>query len=113
MARFHLERLFLDHNEAITAMLRAALGDPGCVPALRTLIQDTLAPGVAGGLREPDAKLRAEIFSALMVGLFISRHIVGVEPLASASVDAIVAILEPALDGVLDRVSTNSAGGEK
>ena len=50
IARFYLEHLFLDRNEAITAMLRAALGDPGCVPALRTVIQDTLVAGVAGAL---------------------------------------------------------------
>jgi AcrR family transcriptional regulator len=101
IARFYLEHLFLDRNEAITAMLRAALGDPGCVPALRALIQDTLVAGVAGALVGADTKLRAELVGAQMVGLFISRHVVSVEPLASASIDAIVGLLGPALDSLL------------
>jgi len=109
LARFYLEHLFLDRNEAITAMLRAALGDPSCVPALRKVIQDTMAAGMAGALQGPDRKLRAELVGAHMVGLFISRHIVGVEPLASASIDAIVALLGPALDTLLAGVSPNSA----
>lgn len=101
MARYYLEHLFVERSEAITAMLRAGLGDPGCVPALRVLIERTLVSAVAGTLGGKDARLRAELAGALMVGLFVSRCIVGVEPLATASVEEIVALLAPALDGLL------------
>ena len=110
MARLYLERLFLDGNEAIAATLRAGLGDPGCVPALPTLIEKTLAGGAIGALQGTDERLRVEIFGALMVGLFISRHIVGVEPLVSAPIDAIVAILGPAIDSILDGKSMSPEG---
>jgi AcrR family transcriptional regulator len=101
MARYYLERLFVDRTEAITAMLRAGLGDPGCVPALRTLIEQTLVSAVAGRLRSENARLRAELVGATMVGLFVSRCVVGVQPLASAPADDVVALLAPALDVLL------------
>lgn len=101
MARYYLARLFVDRSDAITAMLRAGLGDPGCVPALRALIERTLVTAAAGRLRSGHARLRAELVGATMVGLFVSRCIVGVQPLASASVDEVVALLAPALDVLL------------
>lgn len=102
MARYYLEHLFVERSEAISAMLRAGLGDPECVPALRALIERTLVTATAGRLLgAKDARLRAELAGALMVGLFVNRCIVGVEPLASASVDQLVSLLAPALDALL------------
>ncbi len=101
MARLHLEHLFVDRNQAIMALLRAVLGDPDSLPTLRTRIEQTLVPGVADSLEAPDARLRSELTGALMTGLFIVRNIVGVEPLASAPVDDVVALLGPALDALL------------
>jgi AcrR family transcriptional regulator len=101
MARYYLEHLFVERAEAISAMLRAGLGDPECVPALRALIERTLVSAAAGTLGAKDARLRAELAGALMVGLFVNRCIVGVEPLASASVDQLVSLLAPALDALL------------
>jgi AcrR family transcriptional regulator len=101
MARHYIDHLFVERGEAITAMLRAGLGDPGCVPALRALIERTLVSAVAGTLGGGEARLRAELAGALMVGLFVSRHIVGVEPLATAPPDAVIALLGPALDTIL------------
>jgi hypothetical protein len=109
MARYYLERLFVDRAEAITAMLRAGLGDPGSVPPLRSLIEQTLVSAVAGRLRSQNARLRAELVGATMVGLFVSRCIVGVQPLASASVNDVVALLAPALDVLMGETVSSAA----
>jgi AcrR family transcriptional regulator len=101
LARYYLEHLFVERSEAISATLRAGLGDPECVPALRALIERTLVTAAAGTLGAKDARLRAELAGALMVGLFVNRCIVGVEPLASASVEQLVSLLAPALDALL------------
>jgi AcrR family transcriptional regulator len=111
MVRHYLDRLFVDRSEAIAAMLRAGLGDPGCVPALRTLIEENLVSAAAGGLRSADARLRAELVGATMVGLFISRCIVGVQPLASAPVEEIVTLLGPALDLLLGERAISERSG--
>jgi AcrR family transcriptional regulator len=101
MARYYLAHLLPERRDAITAMLRAGIGDPDCIPALRTLIEQTLVAGAARALRSKDARLRAELAGAQMIGLFITRCIVGVEPLATASVDQIVKVLGPALNALL------------
>jgi AcrR family transcriptional regulator len=101
VVRFYLERVFKEQSDTISAMLRTALGDPEDVPTLRTLIRDTLLQGAARALGGNTAKLRAELVGAQMTGLFISRHLVRVEPLASASVDEVAALLGPTLDPLL------------
>ncbi|HEY2368554.1 MAG TPA: helix-turn-helix domain-containing protein, partial [Polyangiaceae bacterium] len=35
LARLHLDHVFVERREAVAAMLRAAIGDPESVPALR------------------------------------------------------------------------------
>jgi AcrR family transcriptional regulator len=100
-ARLHLEELFEQHEEAITAMLRAALGDPASVPALRQVIEEGIVRGAARALPGPDARLRTELAGAWIVGLFICRHMVKVEPLASASVERVVRHVGPPLDALL------------
>jgi AcrR family transcriptional regulator len=101
MVRYYLEHLFVERREPITAMLRAGVGDPGCLPALRAMIERTLVTAAAGAMRGEDARLRAELVGAQMLGLFVSRCVVGVEPLASASVDDVVRRLAPAIDSLL------------
>jgi AcrR family transcriptional regulator len=101
VARFYLEHVFRERREVISAMLRTALGDPEDVPTLRNLIRDTLLRGASRALGGTSAKLRAELVGAQLTGLFISRHLVRVEPLASASVDEVAALLGPALDSLL------------
>jgi hypothetical protein len=115
MARYHLQHLFVERRDAITAMLRAGLGDPGCVPALRALIERTLVSSTAEMLGGERADLRAELAGALMVGLFVTRQIVAVEPLASASVDEVVGLVAPALDVLLGEVRgpRNRARGDE
>jgi len=106
MARYHIEHLFVERSDAITAMLRAGLGDPDCVPALRALIEETMVSATAEMLGGENAHLRAELAGALMVGLFVTRHIVAVEPLASASANDVVGLVSPALDVLLGKVES-------
>lgn len=101
IVRFYLERAFPEYQTSISALLRTALGDAAHTPQLRNLIQKALVEGSARAMGGTDAKLRAELFGAQMTGLFISRYLVRVEPLASASVDTVAALLGPSVDVML------------
>jgi AcrR family transcriptional regulator len=101
LARFYLGSLFVENREEITAMLRAALGDPDCRPTLRKLLEDGVVKDAARKLKGPGAKLRAELLGAIVVGLFVCRHMMEMEPLATAPIEDIVARLGPAIDAVL------------
>ena len=103
LVRFALENVFTSKSHAVAAMIRAAVADPGCVPALRGLIEKTVVTAVASAIRGSDARLRAELFGAMMVGLFVVRHVVRVEPIASASPEEVAKWLGPAIDVVVGR----------
>jgi AcrR family transcriptional regulator len=102
LARFYLERMFIENGTAITGMLRAALGDPDCRPTLRKLLEDGVVKDVARVLKGPDAKLKAELVGAMVVGLFTCRHMMEMEPLATAPVADVVTLLAPAIQAVLE-----------
>lgn len=101
LLRFMLEHVFASRSHAIAALIRAAVADPGSVPPLRSLIEKTVVTGAASAIRGPDARLRAELFGAVIVGLFVVRQIVRVEPLASASPERVAAVVGPALEIIL------------
>jgi AcrR family transcriptional regulator len=103
VARFFLEQVFTSRSHAVTAMIRAAVADPGCIPTLRSTIENTVVTAVASVLRGQTARLRAELLGAQIVGMFIVRHIVRVEPIASASTDAIAKLWGPAVDVILGK----------
>ncbi len=99
--RFHLQNLFSEKRDSIAAMLRAAVADPDCIPTLRAFVEETMVSDVADVLGGKDARLRAEIAGAFMVGLFVVRHMVGVEPLAQTTDEGIIEIAAPALNVLL------------
>jgi AcrR family transcriptional regulator len=101
IARYFLEEAFALRNESIAALIRAAVGNPDVVPMLRAAIEQRLVSVVSTVLPGPDARLRAELMGAQMMGLFISRHIVRIEPLASASTEEIAQVIGPALEAIL------------
>jgi AcrR family transcriptional regulator len=101
IVRFFLEEVFTSRNHAIAAMIRAAVADPGAIPSLRATIEQRIVSVVSAALPGPDARLRAELMGSQMVGLFISRHIVRVEPLASTPSEEIAKRVGPAIEAIL------------
>lgn len=100
---FFLEQVFSTRNQAIAAMLRAAVADPGSVPALRARVEKQVVAVLAGAFPGEEGRLRAEILGAQFIGLFVMRHLVRLEPIASATPEAIARILGPSIDLILQR----------
>jgi AcrR family transcriptional regulator len=109
LARFYLETMFIENGSQITSMLRAALGDPESIPTLRKLLQEGVVRDAAALLSGRSAKLKAELVGAIVVGLFICRHMMQLEPLASAPVKNVVAAIAPALQAVLGGAAARPA----
>ena len=101
IVRTFLERVFHEHEQGISALLRAVVGDSSHVPRLRKLIERWLVEETAGVMVGKDARLKAELLGAQMTGLFVLRSVVRVEPLASASVDEVGALFGRAVEAVL------------
>lgn len=103
LVRFFLEEVFGTRQQVISAILRTALSEPTSVPALRTRIESNIVDAISALLPGPEARLRAEVLGAQVVGLFIMRHVVRLEPIASASTETLARLLGGPIDALLGR----------
>ncbi len=105
LVRFFLDEVFGTRQQVISAILRTALSEPTSVPALRNRIEANIVDTLSALLPGPDARLRAELLGAQVIGLFIMRHVVRLEPIASTSSEALAALLGKQIDALLGRTA--------
>lgn len=97
-----LVRLFLDAWEQpefrtpMLGLLRSAITSDQGAAMLREFVGSALLARVAESVGQSDP-LRVEAAAAQMIGAVVLRYVIGIEPLASASVDEVVALLAPAV----------------
>jgi AcrR family transcriptional regulator len=90
-----------DTADAIAALTRSAFSHDEAASLLREFLGREIFGRLAPHLRGRNALLRAELAGAHLVGLAVSRYIVGVEPLASASDKVVVAAVGPVIQRYL------------
>lgn len=88
-----------EQTEAFATVLRTGLTEPSLVPDIAAHL---IVPTVRAHLDGPDADLRAALVASMMVGLGLQRHVVRLEPVASASHDDLMRTYAPALNALLD-----------
>jgi AcrR family transcriptional regulator len=102
VVRFALDVLAQPEGRARwTGMIRAAASDPDAASVLREVLTRRIFQPLAEALGSDDAQLRANLASSQMVGLVMARHVIGIEPLASAKEDTIVSAIAPTLQRYL------------
>jgi AcrR family transcriptional regulator len=86
-------------NEPVTslAILRSVLTNPEAADAVRGGADRHQAQIVKAIVPGEDAKLRAEIISALMLGITVSRHLLKTDELAAADPAEVIRLLRPCL----------------
>ncbi len=85
-----------DARAPFVAILRSATTNEQAAAMLREFISTALVARIADTLGVP--RIRVEAAAAQLVGIALVRHVVGVEPLASAREDEIVALVTPVLE---------------
>jgi AcrR family transcriptional regulator len=78
----------------LAALLRSAVSQE---EMLKAFIEREIVPLLRSAMDGPDVDLRAACAASQVSGLLLLRYVIGVEPLASAGHDEIVAVLAPAL----------------
>ena len=66
---------------------------------LREFLAAQLLPVIAGSTDQPDARLRASLVAAQLIGIAMLRHVIKAEPLAKATPDEIIALVVPVIEG--------------
>ena len=83
----------------------AADGSPAAQTQLRVVaeyLQATVLDPVVTAVGVPDARLRATLISSYLVGVSMTRYLLKIEPLASATDDEVVRLVGPAIQLLLD-----------
>jgi AcrR family transcriptional regulator len=91
-------------------LVRSAATHELAAQRLRDLVDAQILGPVAATLDAPDARLRAELVGAQLVGLGFARYILGIEPLASADAQTLRRLLAPAVQQHLTAAPAVAAG---
>lgn len=92
----------------VRGILRAAVSHEAAAASLRTFIEGQVVEAVTGHLGE-QARLHIELAGSHLVGLAFARYILRAEPLASASLPALIDLVAPVLQGYLSGAVPGSA----
>jgi len=84
-----------------TGMIRAAASDPDAARILREVVTERIFEPLAQALGSEDARLRANLASSQMIGFVMVRHVIAIEPLASADSETLASALAPTLQRYL------------
>ena len=82
-------------RERLLAILRSTASSPEMAALFREFAVTILVRRVAPAVPGPDAELRVELAFSQVVGLAMARYVIGVEPVASADPETLVAYLGP------------------
>ncbi len=85
----------------IVGLVRAAASEPEAAKMVRELLSRELFARIVEQLGVEDAELRANLVGSQIVGLVMARHVVGLEPLASLSDEAVARAIAPNLQRYL------------
>jgi AcrR family transcriptional regulator len=90
-----------DARAPFLTLLGAAMTNEPAAAMLRGFVTSTLLQRIAASLHAPDAGLRVTAAVGQLLGVGVVRYVVRVEPLASASVDEVVALVAPTVQRYL------------
>ncbi|GAB3323957.1 TetR family transcriptional regulator [Geodermatophilus aquaeductus] len=89
-------------REGAAALMRNCLTHPEANRTLRDDVMCSVASGVAETIGGEDAELRAGLMAACIMGLGLSRYLLQIPAVATASRADVERLLEPALCALLD-----------
>jgi AcrR family transcriptional regulator len=102
LARTYLRFVDSDQSRnAILALVRSAVSNEKAAAMLREFLAAELVPVIASRTGHENAPLRAGLVAAQLMGVAMLRHVVRLDPVASASQDEIVALVVPVIEQYL------------
>ncbi|BBJ41961.1 TetR family transcriptional regulator [Streptomyces antimycoticus] len=85
----------------LLAVMRSALTNETAAVVLRGMIERRVLLRMAGELDVPNPEFRAQLAAGHLIGIAMLRYVIRMEPMASAEVDDIVAMVGPTLQRYL------------
>jgi AcrR family transcriptional regulator len=91
-----------DSRAPLLAILRGAATHEESATLVRQFIQGQLYSRMAAGLPRPDAELRIDLAMSQLLGIAYLRHILKVEPIASAPLEELIRRVAPVISAHLN-----------
>ena len=88
-------------RDQIALMVRDGVGAAKVAASLREFLESLIIDRVAGVLGVPDARMRVTLATSYVVGVAVTRYVMRMEPLASATEDEVVRLVVPAVQTAL------------
>ena len=88
-------------RNSILTLLRSASTEPRAAALMREFTQQRLFAPLLAALGSDRPEMRGELAASQLIGLGMARHVLRYEPLASAPVDEVVALVGPTLQRYL------------
>lgn len=89
-------------NTPMAVLLRTSMTSEDAAEILRDHLGSQVIPPFAAAIDEPDARLRAALAGAMLMGIASQRYLLGVPDVTGADEDAIVNIVAPAIAAIID-----------
>lgn len=90
-----------DSRNAVLSLVRSAVSNETAAAMLREFLTTEFVHVVAAFSVRPDARTRASLVAAQLIGIAMLRHVVKVEALARSDPEAIVALVAPVIESYL------------
>ena len=84
-------------RQTLMGLLRSAVTEQEAAELVRDVLTERILLPIAREVSADQPELRASMVGSQIVGLAIARHVVGLEPVASASHETLIAALAPAI----------------
>lgn len=88
-------------GQALQAMVRSAIADPEAAELLRGYLHTNVMDATTPGMGEDQPAFRISLAASHLLGAAIARHIVAIEPLASADFEVVVDTVAPVIEHYL------------
>ena len=96
----------------LTGIIRSAATDPVAADMARRLLAEGPFLALARAVDLPDAEVRASLAGTQLMGLAMARYLIGLEPIASMTADALAAAVGPTIGRYLSGDVRLTSGGE-
>ena len=101
LASFYLERVFHEREGTVLSLLRSSVTNAEAAAMLRRAIEASAIALLEKRMPGRQAALRGELVASHMIGVFLARHILRIEPLASEDEERLIETVAPALQHYL------------
>ncbi|MEV6567928.1 TetR family transcriptional regulator [Streptomyces kronopolitis] len=96
-----LDHWAADQDTPMAVLLRTSMTSEEAAELLRRHVTTEVTDHLAAAIDGPDARLRAALFGAIMMGIASQRHLLHLPDLAEADVEDIVRLAAPLLRGLI------------